>query len=73
VDFAGRVQAYVQQQWSHMDHEEKIVLPAASQHLLPADWRAIAEAFEANADPRLGDGDSFDRLASRLVDLARKG
>jgi nucleotide-binding universal stress UspA family protein/hemerythrin-like domain-containing protein len=73
ADFAAQVQAFAQQQWRHMDHEEKVVLPAASQHLLPEDWRAIAEAFEANADPRLGDGVSFDRLASRLLDLARRG
>lgn len=73
ADFAARVQTFAQQQWRHMDHEEKVVLPAASQHLLPEDWRAIAEAFEANADPRLGDGGSFDRLASRLLDLARRG
>lgn len=71
--FAAQVQAFAQQQWRHMEHEEKVVLPAASEHLLPADWRAIADAFEANADPRLGDGGSFDRLASRLLDLARRG
>lgn len=72
ADLAARVQAYAQQQWRHMAHEEKVVLPAASHHLLPEDWRAIAEAFEANADPLLGDGGSFDRLASRLLDLARR-
>lgn len=70
--FAAQVQTYAQQQWRHMEHEEKVVLPAASQHLLPQDWRDIAEAFEANADPRLGTGESFDRLASRLLDLARR-
>lgn len=72
TDFAAQAQTFAQQQWRHMDHEEKVVLPAASQHLLPEDWRAIAEAFEANADPRLGTGESFDRLASRLLDLARR-
>jgi nucleotide-binding universal stress UspA family protein/hemerythrin-like domain-containing protein len=72
VDFAAQVQTFAQQQWRHMDHEEKVVLPAASQHLLPEDWRAIAEAFEANADPRLGTGESFDRLASRLLELAHR-
>lgn len=72
ADFSAQVQTFAQQQWRHMDHEEKVVLPAASQHLLPEDWRAIAEAFEANADPRLGTGESFDRLASRLLDLARR-
>lgn len=72
AEFAAQAQTFAQQQWRHMDHEEKVVLPAASQHLLPEDWRAIAEAFEANADPRLGTGESFDRLASRLLDLARR-
>lgn len=73
ADFAARVQAYAQQQWRHMEHEEKVVLPAASQHLQPEDWQAIAEAFEANADPLQGDSSSFDRLAARLLDLARRG
>ena len=73
ADFAARVQAYAQQQWRHMAHEEKVVLPAASQHLQPDDWRAIAHAFEANADPLQGDSGSFDRLAARLLDLARRG
>ena len=72
ADFAAQVQTFSQQQWRHMDHEEKVVLPAASQHLLPEDWRAIAEAFEANADPHLGTGETFDRLASKLLNLARK-
>lgn len=72
ADFATQAQTFAQQQWRHMDHEEKVVLPAASQHLQPEDWRAIAEAFEANADPHLGTGESFDRLASRLLDLARR-
>jgi nucleotide-binding universal stress UspA family protein/hemerythrin-like domain-containing protein len=72
LDFTAQVQTFSQQQWRHMDHEEKVVLPAASQHLLPEDWRAIAEAFEANADPHLGTGETFDRLASKLLELAQR-
>jgi hypothetical protein len=53
-----------------MSAEETLVLPAASRHLLPADWHAVAEAFETNADPRFGTGESFDNLASRLLEMA---
>jgi hemerythrin-like domain-containing protein len=68
--FAGAAHTFAQEQWQHMRAEETLVLPAASRHLLAEDWRAVAEAFEANADPRFGTGESFDALAARLLELA---
>lgn len=68
--FAQQVQAFEQQQWHHMGTEEKLVLPAASRHLTAEDWRDIAAAFRGNDDPRFGSGESFDGLASRLLEMA---
>lgn len=68
--FAQAVHDFAQQQWRHMSAEETLVLPAASRHMHPADWAAIASTFEANADPRFGTGESFDHLASRLLAMA---
>lgn len=68
--FAPAVHQFAQEQWAHMSAEEKLVLPAASRHLLPVDWHAVAEAFETNADLRFGTGESFENLASRLLELA---
>lgn len=68
--FARAAHGFAQEQWQHMRAEETLVLPAASRHLPAEDWRAIAEAFEANADPRFGTGESFDALAARLLELA---
>lgn len=70
ASFAPTLREFAQEQWQHMSAEETLVLPAAARHLQPEDWRAIAEAFEANADPRFGTGESFDTLASRLLELA---
>jgi hemerythrin-like domain-containing protein len=68
--FAQHVRDFAQLQWAHMAAEERLVLPAASHHLLPEDWREIAEAFGANGDPRFGTGESFDVLANRLINMA---
>lgn len=72
VAFAQAVEAFAQEQWRHMSDEERLVMPAASRHLLPEDWRAIAEAYEANGDPAFGTGESFDVLAARLLELAER-
>lgn len=69
MSFAKAVRDFAQAQWAHMSVEETLVLPAAGRYLLPEDWRAIAEAFETNADPRFDSNESFDALASRLLEL----
>lgn len=68
--FASAAHGFAEAQWRHMRAEEALVLPAAGRHLQADDWRAVAEAFEANADPRFGSGESFDALAARLLELA---
>ncbi len=70
ASFARTLREFAQEQWQHMSAEETLVLPAATRHLKPKDWRAIAEAFEANSDPRFGADESFETLASRLLELA---
>lgn len=68
--FTGAVHEFVKQQWKHMSAEESLVLPAASRHFTASDWQRIAEALDANGDPRFGTGESFDMLAARLLELA---
>ena len=68
--FSQQVRAFAQQQWHHMSTEEKLVLPAASRFLTAEDWREIAQAFGSNGDPRFGTGESFETLASRLLEMA---
>lgn len=69
--FAQGVREFAALEWQHMGAEERLLLPAASRHLHPQDWRDMAQAFEANGDPRFGTGESFDTLASRLLAMAR--
>ncbi len=47
--------AYTQHIWSHMNAEEKYILPACRNHFSADDWQEIASAFASNDDPR------FDR------------
>jgi hemerythrin-like domain-containing protein len=68
--FMRAAHAFAEVQWQHMRDEETAVMPAASHHLQPEDWRAIADAFEANADPRFGASESFAALEARLLELA---
>jgi nucleotide-binding universal stress UspA family protein/hemerythrin-like domain-containing protein len=70
ADFAQAVNDFAALQWRHMDAEEKLVLPAAHQHLHAEDWREIARAFSANGDPRFDASESFEALAARLLELA---
>lgn len=37
--------------WEHMGIEEAQAFPAATRHLLPEDWSAVAQAFTAHVDP----------------------
>jgi len=70
--FARALASFAEGQWEHMDAEEKLVFPAASRHLAPADWAEIARAFGDNGDPRFdAETDaSFEELFSRLLNLA---
>ena len=70
--FSEAVERFAQAQWQHMAAEEKLVLPAASRHLTPGDWREIATAFLDNGDPRFGGlaDEAFVHLFTRLLNLA---
>jgi nucleotide-binding universal stress UspA family protein/hemerythrin-like domain-containing protein len=70
--FAGALEHYAQQQWTHMGQEESQILPMASEHLTEADWQAIASAFEVHRDPRFDvqTEAGFASVFRRLMDLA---
>jgi nucleotide-binding universal stress UspA family protein/hemerythrin-like domain-containing protein len=70
--FGAHLRDFARLQREHMGAEETLVLPAASRHLRSDDWRDIAQAFGANGDPRFGTGESFEALASRLLELASR-
>ena len=59
--FREAVEAYAAFHWKHMRREEEELLPLAERHLLPTDWHAVNEAFEANPD--------FEKLFTRIVNL----
>ncbi len=69
-EFAAEVRGFAQEQFAHMGMEENLLLPMASRHLTAGDWKTIAAAFHAHDDPLLGAEQSFERVASRLLQLA---
>jgi nucleotide-binding universal stress UspA family protein/hemerythrin-like domain-containing protein len=70
--FEHALQVFAESQWRHMTTEEKLLLPLASLHLLPADWADVASAFAGHADPRfdIEAEQSFARVFTRLMNLA---
>lgn len=58
--FAGAVDEYAEFHWKHMRKEEDVVMPLAETVLTDEDWQAIADAFAANTDLRLGAPDKQD-------------
>ena len=46
--------------WAHMRMEEETLLPLALEVLTPGDWREVAEVFEGNQDPGIGDWSEED-------------
>ena len=70
--FTAAVEQFAATQWSHMNLENSVILPAAQKHLSDEDWREIGEAFAANGDPRFAvDGDDdYRRLFARILELA---
>jgi len=71
--FTTAARDYVAFYRNHMRLEEKVVVPAALAHFLPADWVEIDAAFGSNRDI-LGSGahrdPAYDRLFSRIVTAA---
>ncbi|MNV61897.1 hypothetical protein D3C71_1544240 [compost metagenome] len=64
------LETYIRFYLEHMRLEETVVLPAAQQHLEPADWATIDAAFASNFNP-LAAGQTrdpaYDRLFTRIV------
>jgi hemerythrin-like domain-containing protein len=70
-EFQRAVHAYAEFHWEHMRKEEQELLPLAERHLTAADWKAIDEAFAANADPIAGMQErDFEKLFSRIANSA---
>jgi hypothetical protein len=72
AQFSDAVDKLMEEAWPHMATEEKVLIPLARKHLLPADWAEIARAFGENGDPRFGaePDHEFRDLFSRIVNLA---
>jgi branched-chain amino acid transport system ATP-binding protein len=70
--FREEVDRYVQFQRSHMQLEEREILPLALEVLTPDDWHVIGAAFARNDDPLFGQArrKHFDALYSRIFELA---
>lgn len=70
--FAAAVERFAQETWTHMNSEEKILMPVAKKFLTREDWAEIAEAFGKNGDPRFGaDPDNqFRDLFTKIVNMA---
>ncbi|MDP2679094.1 MAG: universal stress protein [Rhodoferax sp.] len=71
--FIATTDNFVAAQWDHIQVEERVILPAAVQHLSEADWKVVASAFADHGDPRFGtDADRpYERLFARLLNLAK--
>ena len=69
---ADAIDTFAEAQWRHLSTEEKLILPAARQHLDEADWQGIADAFRQNAGVRVGgeQDEAFKRMFVRLMNRA---
>ncbi|NQV84466.1 MAG: hemerythrin domain-containing protein [Rhodospirillales bacterium] len=54
-ELRGAVRAYVDFQRDHIGLEERELIPLARDHLEPADWGAINQAFGMGSDPMFGE------------------
>ena len=61
---------YIDQEWKHMNTEEKQIFPLARQHLTAADWAEIDAAFLANDNPWQGAAGEYAALLTRIVNEA---
>ena len=70
--FRAIVEDYVAFEFAHMHAEETELMPLAEQHLTPADWQEIDNAFLDHDDPLFGAvaGGNFRELFRRIVNLA---
>ena len=61
---------YIEQEWKHMNTEEKQIFPLARTHLTVEDWAAIDAAFLANDNPWQGAAGEYAALFTRIVNEA---
>ncbi len=71
-DFEQAVERYIRFYLEHMALEEQQILPAARQHLSPADWVELDTAFATNRDPLAGHPTppDFQPLFSKILNMA---
>ncbi len=71
-DFEKAVERYTRFYLEHMAVEEQQILPAARQHLSPADWVELDAAFAANRDPLAGHPTppDFQPVFSKILNMA---
>lgn len=69
-EFSAAVNDYADFHWKHMRKEEQDLLPLCERYFTPADWKAAAAAFGANATLGTTDDKEFAALFSRIVNLA---
>lgn len=57
--------------WTHLQFEERTVLPLAKERFQESDWEEIAVAFESNYDPGFGElpSSEFRRLFTHIANL----
>ena len=69
--FTAAVERFAATQWAHMNLENKVILPAAQEHLTAEDWAEIGQAFASNGDPRFSvdSDDEFRSLYARILNL----
>ncbi len=70
ADFHEAVKTYVEQEWKHMNAEERELFPLAKASLTAEDWAEIDAAFLANDNPWQGAAGEYEALFSRIVNLA---
>lgn len=70
ADFQTALTGYIEEEWQHMNTEEKQVFPLARKHLTPEDWAAIDAAFLANDNPWQGPAGEYAALFTTIVNTA---
>lgn len=64
------LKTYIEQEWKHMNTEEREVFPLAKAHLTAEDWAEIDAAFLSNQNPWEGAAGEYRALFSKIVNIA---
>lgn len=68
--FRAAVTKYVEAEWKHMNTEEHEIFPLAEKHLTDEDWAVIDAAFLSNENPWKGAAGQYEKLFSKIVNIA---